>query len=89
MEEEKIGIITHYFGKIGVGVIRVERGELKIGDKIAIRAKDGTVKLEQEVNSIQVEHQPVQAAKKGEDVGLKFDGEVKEGDEVYRITGGN
>lgn len=89
MEEEKIGIITHYFGKIGVGVIKMEKGKLKIGDKIAIRAKDGTARLEQEVNSIQVEHQPVQAAKKGEDVGLKFDGEVKEGDEVYRMASGD
>lgn len=89
MEEEKIGTITHYFSKIGVGVIKIEKGGLEVGDKIVVRGKDGATKLEQEVNSMETEHQPVQAAKKGEEVGLKFDGEVREGDEVHRTAGGD
>lgn len=81
--EEKIGKITHYFGKIGVGVIELTDGDLKVGDKIKILTHDG--EFEQAVSSMQVDHQEVEAAKKGESVGLKVDNPVKEGNEVFKI----
>jgi putative protease len=78
---EKIGKITHYFGKIGVGVIELS-GDLNVGDQITIKRGDG--EFEQTVGSMQVEHQEVAAAKAGDAVGLKVDQPVKEGDEVYK-----
>ncbi len=82
MEEKPIGKITHYFTNIGVAVIELS-GELKAGDKIHI--KGATSDFEQEVDSMQIEHDDVDKAKKGQAIGLKVDQQVREGDEVYRV----
>jgi putative protease len=39
----------------------------------------------QKVDSIQVEHEKIDSAKKGDVVGLKTEKEVKEGAEVYKV----
>ena len=77
---KKIGKITHYFTKIGVGVVELE-GKLKVGETIVIVGHGH--EFEQNVDSMQVEHEQVSAAKKGDAVGMKVDGLVKEGDQVY------
>lgn len=80
-EEKLIGKITHYFTNIGVGVIELTEGNLKVGDKIHV--KGSTSDFEQTAGSMQVEHESVESAKKGQAVGLKVDQQVREGDEVY------
>jgi len=82
-EEKEIGKITHYFGKISVGIIELTN-PLKVGDKIHI--KGNATDFEQEVNSMQIEHEEVQEGKSGDSVGTKVDGLVKEGDLVYLVT---
>jgi hypothetical protein len=32
MAEQKIGVVTHYFGKIGVAALKITNGELRVGD---------------------------------------------------------
>lgn len=81
-KEELIGKITHYFGKIGVAIIEVSKG-IKVGDTIHI--KGSTSDFEQSVDSMQVEHEDVEKAKKGDVIGLKVKDKVREGDEVYKI----
>ncbi len=83
MSDVLVGKITHYFDKIGVAVVEITDNTLKVGDKIKIKGHDK--EFEQEVSSMQVEHQNVEQAAKGEAVGLKVDQPVKEGDEVYKI----
>lgn len=83
MEEKLVGQITHYFTNIGVAVVKVVNGEIKKGDKIHI--KGATSDFEQLVDSMQVEHQEVEKAKKGIVFGLKIAQHVKEGDDVYRV----
>ena len=83
--EEEIGKITHYFSKISVGVIEVEKGEIRVGDTIHI--KGHTTDLYQKVESLQVEHQPVEVIKAGEEAGLKVEGPVREHDKVYKVIG--
>jgi len=83
MEEKQIGKITHYFGKIGVAVVELS-DELKAGDTIHITGGDRD--FTQTVNSMQIEHQNVEKAGKGEAVGMKVDQLVKEGDVVYKIV---
>jgi len=51
MEEKLIGKVTHYYGKIGVGIVELS-GNLKVGDKIHL--KGHSTDFEQEVDSIQV-----------------------------------
>jgi len=35
--EDEIGKITHYFSKIDVGIIKLSKGKLKVGDTIRIK----------------------------------------------------
>jgi len=82
--EEEIGWVTHYFSKIGVGVVELTKGGLKVGETIHV--KGHTTDLYQKVDSMQMEHAPVQAAKKGESFGLHVDAQVREHDLVFRVT---
>jgi len=82
MKETKVGTISHYYDHIGVGVIKVS-AKLAVGDKIHIKGK--TTDFSQEVTSMQVEHQQIQEAKKGDAIGMKVDQEVREGDVVYKV----
>ena len=63
-----------------MGVLELE-GSLKVGDSLIIAASAGD--FEQGVDSMQVEHDQVQSAKKGDAVGLKVDKPVKQGNVVY------
>jgi len=83
MEEKLVGEITHYFNKIGVAIVELT-DTIKIGDKIKIQS--GETELYQNVTSLQVDHQNVQQADKGEVVGMKVNDKVKEGDKVYLIS---
>lgn len=81
-KEELVGKITHYFGKIEVGIIELSK-ELNVGDNIHV--KGGTSDFEQKVDSMQIEHEQVDKAKKGDVIGLKVKEKAREGDEVYKV----
>ena len=80
MADKKIGIITHFFDKISVGIIKLD-GKLKAGDKVKITG--GTTNFEQEISEIQLEHKSIPEGKKGQEVGVKTTEKVREGDIVY------
>lgn len=82
--EEEIGRITHYFSKINVGVLELSKEELRVGDTIHI--KGHTTDFYQKIESMQVEHKPVEAARPGEPVGLKVESAVRENDLVFKVT---
>jgi translation elongation factor EF-1alpha len=81
-KEELIGKITHYFDKIEVGIIEIGKGKLAVGDEIHV--KGAITDFEQEIESMQIEHEQVKTAKKGDAIGLKVKDKVREGDEVYK-----
>ena len=81
----KVGKITHYYDKIGVGVIRLTNGVLSLGDKIKIKSNDD--EFIQEIKSLQVEHQEVDTIKAGDDAGIKLDQAVHPVAEVYKDNG--
>ena len=81
--EKLIGQITHYFGHIGVAVIKLTGGELKVGQNIHLVGHGAD--FTQVVDSMQVEHAQIEVAKKGDDVGLKVSAKVKPGTEVYLV----
>jgi len=81
--EEKIGIITHYFNKIQVGVIKITDGELKIGNTIHI--KGHITDFTQKVEFMEVEGESVEIAKVGDIIGTKVSQHVHEQDEVYKV----
>ena len=76
---KEVAVVTHYFTNIGVAVIKLS-ADIKVGDTIQFQGSD--TDFEQVVDSMQVEHEPIQEAKKGDEVGLKVKDKVKEGDKV-------
>jgi translation elongation factor EF-1alpha len=79
----KIGKVTHYYDKLSVAIVELT-GELSVGDKIKF-VRGGEDMFEQNVDSIQIEHEKKESAKKGEVVGIKVEKEVKEGAEVFKL----
>ncbi|MFQ5898277.1 MAG: hypothetical protein ACE5JN_08530 [Candidatus Methylomirabilia bacterium] len=84
--EEKVGSIIGYYARIGVAVIHLTDGDLRIGDQI--RVHGDTTDFTQAVESLQVEHQPVQQAQRGTQVALKVRERVRRRDQVSRIREG-
>jgi translation elongation factor EF-1alpha len=77
-----IGKVTHYYDKAGVAVVLLNKGaSMKKGDKVQF--KGNNTDFTQAVNSLQVDHQDVEAVKAGDSFGVKVDQKVHEGDEVH------
>ncbi|MBU4198670.1 MAG: hypothetical protein L6455_10235 [Kiritimatiellae bacterium] len=84
MPEIEIGYVTHYFSQVGVAAIQLTNGELAVGDTIHV--KGHTSDFTTRVDSMQVEHQNVPAAKKGEGIGIKVPQHAREHDKVFKVT---
>lgn len=82
-EEKRIGVVTHYFGKITVAIIKIEKEGLKVGDTVHIKGR--TSDFIQEIESMELEHKAIQKAKVGESIGIKVSEHAREGDVVYKV----
>ena len=82
MAEKHIGEVTHWYDKIGVAVLKL-KSVLKIGDKLKI--KHGEKEFEHSVDSMQIDHLPVESAKKGDEVAVKLAEKAKEGALIYKL----
>lgn len=82
MPEKEIGKITHYYGKLAVGIIELS-DLLKVGDTIHI--KGHSEDFNQTVDSMQIEHANVSEAKAGDSIGIKVIQKVHPGDEVFKV----
>lgn len=83
MAEELVGAITHYFPKPEVGVVKLT-ADLKVGEVLLFRGH--TTEFQQEITSMQVEHENIESGAAGDEVAIKVDQRVRAGDEVYRVT---
>ncbi len=79
-EEKPIGKVTHYYGGIGVAIIKFNR-EIKVGE--TIHFKGPHTDFSQKIDSMQYDHKDIESAKKGQEVGIKTEQKVRESDEVY------
>lgn len=82
MEEELIGKVSHWYGKISVIGVTLT-GRLAVGDTIRVRGR--TTDFEQRVTSLQAWHQDITEAKPGDEVGIKVAHRARVGDRVYRL----
>lgn len=78
--EKLIGKIEHLYDKISVVTLTL-KNPLKVGD--IIHVKGHTTDFVQTVDSIQIEHDSVKKAKKGDGVGIKVKGIVRDNDAIY------
>jgi len=83
MEEVEVGRISHYFSKIQVGVARITGDRLKVGDVVHIKGHSSD--FFQKIESMQIEHQPVEEARAGEEVAFKVDLPVRENDLIFKV----
>ena len=82
-EGQEVGIVEHYYGKLGVAVIELS-GTLKVGDKIKV--KGATTNFEQKVESMQIERDSVEEAGAGDKIGIKVNDRCRGGDHVFKIS---
>ena len=80
-EADAIGTVTHYFSHLSVAAVELSQ-PLKVGERIHI--KGHTTDLLQAVESMQVDHAPIEQAKPGDDVALHVDDHVRDHDRIYR-----
>ena len=81
--EEKVGVIDGYYAKIGVAAIRLTDGALQVGDQIQFRGH--TTDFTQTVESMQLEHQPIQRAERGSEVAMKVRERVRLHDQILLV----
>jgi len=76
------GEVTHFFPHVSAAVIKLST-DLKTGDIVNI--KGHTTDFKQTIASMQIDHAPVNEAKKGNEIGLKVKDRVRIGDIVYKM----
>ncbi len=81
-KNQAVGQVIHYFDKIQVAVVALS-SSLKIGDKIKV--KRSSEEFEDMVGSMQINHENVESAKKGEEVAIKLVKATKAGALVYKV----
>jgi hypothetical protein len=80
---QPVGTVTHYFPRVGVAVIYLQ-GELYVDDYILLYGP--RTEFEQQVQSMQVNHKSIDKGEPGDEVAIKVDELVREGDEVFLIV---
>ncbi len=80
---DQIAEVVAFFRIPVVAVLKVTKGTLKAGETVWI--KGHTTDLKQTISSMQVNHQPIRQARKGDEVGVKISSRARRGDRVYRL----
>jgi len=81
-DKKPIGEVTHYYDKIGVAVVKFSKA-VKVGDEIEFKGKQ--TDFSQTISSMQFDHKNIDSAKRGDEVGMKVEDHVKEGDKVFEV----
>ncbi|HEY8216387.1 MAG TPA: hypothetical protein VIH82_04575 [Acidimicrobiia bacterium] len=83
MAEQLVGTVTHYFGKPQVGIVRITEGGVRVGDTIHVLGahSDFTMKI----GSMELDHNAVESADVGAEVGIKMTEKAREHDRVYLV----
>ncbi len=84
MAEQEIGIVTHYFDRPGVAVIKLTAGELAVGDQV--RFVGHTSDFTETIESMEVDHAGVTRAMEGHEVAVKVVARVRPHDKVLRLA---
>lgn len=80
--EKPIGEVTHYFGGIGVAIVKFKK-PVRLGAEL--RFQGATTSFAQAIASMQYDHKPIALAPKGKEIGIKVKKKVREGDYVYAV----
>ncbi|MGC9610673.1 MAG: translation elongation factor-like protein [Minisyncoccia bacterium] len=78
---KQIGEVTHFYGGISVAIAKFKE-PVKVGE--TVRFFGATTDFTEKIGSMQYDHKDIGEAKKGQEVGIKVVGKVREGDEIFR-----
>ncbi|MBI4038338.1 hypothetical protein HY384_00080 [Candidatus Daviesbacteria bacterium] len=81
--DNPIGKVVHYYDKLGVAIIDLVSGGLKVGSEV--KFKRGNEEFSQKIEFLQIDHLSVGEVKKGDSFGVKVNQPTKVGTEVYLI----
>ncbi len=81
MEKKPIGEITHYYGGIGVAIVKFSKA-VDVGTEVNF--KGAHTDFTQTIDSMQFDHKDIKSAKKGQEIGIKVGEKVHEGDKVFK-----
>ena len=74
--DREIGKVIHWYDHASVAVVKLAH-PLKVGDRIKV--SKGDHEFEEEVGSMQVNHEDITSGKAGEEVAIKLSQKTKEG----------
>ncbi len=76
-----IGVVTHFYGGLSVAIVKCKE-PLKVGDTLQFFG--ATTDFKEKIGSMQYDHQSISESKKNQEVGIRVNDKVREGDDVYR-----
>jgi translation elongation factor EF-1alpha len=82
-EPRRIGVVTHYYEHAGACVVKLDAGELRVGDTIHVRGH--TTDFYQRVDRLERDHAGIASARVGDEVGVQVSQRVRSHDVVYRL----
>ena len=83
--EERIGSVLRYFEKNTIAALKLDFGDLSLGDTVHI--KGPTTDVTQKVEYMEFDHKPVEKALRGQFTGIKLSQPAKPFDLVYKVKG--
>ena len=83
MAQTEVGRVDKYFRKVGVVALELSAA-IAVGDKL--RFSGTTTNFEMKLESMQIDHEVVESAAAGADVGIAVPERVRRSDTVYRVS---
>jgi putative protease len=83
MAEKRIGEVVKFFTKPSVAAVKIEEGEISVGD--SIKFVGHTTDFIDVINSMEVDNKSVEKAVAGDFIGVKVSDRVRPGDEVFKV----
>ncbi len=83
MAQTEVGRVEKYFRKVGVVALELSAA-IAVGDKL--RFSGATTNFEMKLESMQIDHEVVESAAAGADVGIAVPERVRRSDTVYRVS---
>jgi hypothetical protein len=83
--EERIGSVIKFFDKTSIAAVKLDFGDLAVGD--TIRIKGTATDFTQKIELMEFDHKPVDKANRGQFTGIKVAQPAKPFDLVYKVTG--
>lgn len=80
--ETMVGVVDDFYSHLSVITLTLQ-SPLKVGDKIHVRGH--TTDMAEILESMQINHVPVTAAKSGDPIGIKAVGKCRAGDYLYKV----